>query len=133
MTRSLTPPSLLIYLNVDPKECYYRARKRARDQESGVEDQEFYDYLFKLEKYYINLLDQIKEGDHSWSAGIKLLEVDWNKPITENSIRFLISRICSEIKVQKRNPVNKIAKEKAKIPIIPEEAEYVTTELQENY
>lgn len=134
MTRSLTPPSLLIYLDVDPEECYYRARKRARDQESGVEDQEFYDYLFKLEKYYIRLLEQIKEGTHSWSAGIKVLEIDWNKPITENSIRFLIDRICSEIRVKQREPTLKMSEDQTKISILTqEEVKSTVSELQENY
>lgn len=134
MTRSLTPPSLLIYLDVDPKECYYRARKRARDQESGVEDQEFYDYLFKLEKYYRSLIGQIEEGGHSWSAGIKVLEIDWNKPITENSIRFVIDRICSEIKVKQRDPIIKMNEESVNIPIISQQDdEIVTAESRQNY
>ncbi|MHA2031854.1 MAG: deoxynucleoside kinase [Candidatus Kariarchaeaceae archaeon] len=135
MTRSLTPPSLMIYLDVDPKECYYRARSRARDQEAGVEDQKFYDYLFKLEKYYNKLLDQIDEGDHSWSAGIKVLKVDWNKPITSNSIGFLIDRICSEIKVKRRKPMVNLTEENINAPILPQEELEITstgTQIVEN-
>lgn len=82
MTRTLTPPSVLIYLDATPKVCYERARgetnSRNRESETPMEDDDFYKYLVSLEKYYFRLLEEIRVGDHTWSNGIRVRKLDWN-------------------------------------------------------
>lgn len=99
MVHSLRPPSLMIYLDVPPRECYFRARKRARDQESVVEDQEFLDYLFKLETYYRELLDQLRSGGHAWSSGIEIIEVDWQDDLNEEGIQKVLDLIKKKFNI----------------------------------
>ncbi len=82
MTRTLTPPSLMIYLNASPDVCYKRARgnegSRNRDSETPMVDDDFYRYLVKLEDYYSRLINDIKRGKHTWSNGIQVVVLDWN-------------------------------------------------------
>jgi len=82
MTRTLTPPSVMIFLKATPKVCYERARgntsSRNRDSETPMEDDDFYQYLVKLETYYDRLIEDIKSGAHTWSNGIQVEILDWN-------------------------------------------------------
>ncbi len=82
MTRTLTPPSVMIYLDAKPEVCYQRARgntsSRNRNSETPMKDDDFYKYLIKLEKYYFKLINDIKSGKHTWSNGIQVEILDWN-------------------------------------------------------
>ena len=86
MTRTLTTPSLMIYLDASPDVCFKRARgndnSRNRDAETPMVDDSFYKYLVDLEGYYFDLINEIKDGGNAWSSGIKVVQLDWN----ENSL-----------------------------------------------
>lgn len=74
MTCSLIPPSLMIYLEVDPEVAHERVTKRARDAEAGVG----IDYLRELHRGYLDLLVEIESGEHAWSRGMRTMRIPWN-------------------------------------------------------
>ncbi|MFX0183210.1 MAG: deoxynucleoside kinase [Candidatus Hodarchaeota archaeon] len=83
MTCSLIPPSLLIYLDVEPITAYERVTGRDRSYErAGVP----LEYLKKLQRGYLDLLAEIDSGQHAWSRGIEIKRLPWNadhQPMTE--------------------------------------------------
>lgn len=81
MARTLTPPSLLIYLKATPEKCFERTQKRAREQETKMPTEEFKTYLGRLHLYYEELIEEVKLGGHAWSQGIQVMELDWNADI----------------------------------------------------
>jgi len=74
MMCSLTPPSLLVYLDVDPEVSLERVKTRARDAEVGVD----IEYLTRLRRGYLDLLVEIESGTHHWSRGMEVMRVPWN-------------------------------------------------------
>jgi len=75
MTCSLIPPSLLMYLDVDPTTAMKRVQSRDRSFErAGVP----LDYLEKLHRGYLDLLSEIDSGQHSWSRGVEVMRIPWN-------------------------------------------------------
>lgn len=75
MTCSLYPPSLLLYLDVEPKTAMDRVKERDRSFERGGVPLE---YLIKLHRGYLDLLVEIESGNHTWSRGIEVMRVPWN-------------------------------------------------------
>lgn len=75
MTCSLIPPSLLLYLDVEPEVAMKRVQNRDRTFErAGVP----VEYLEKLHRGYLDLLVEIESGQHSWSRGMEVMRIPWN-------------------------------------------------------
>ncbi|MHA2244072.1 MAG: deoxynucleoside kinase [Candidatus Hodarchaeales archaeon] len=75
MTCSLIPPSLLIYLDVEPLTAMKRVQNRDRSYErAGVPIK----YLEKLQQGYLDLIAEIQSGQHSWSRGMEIMRIPWN-------------------------------------------------------
>lgn len=74
MTCSLIPPSLLIFLDVQPDVALERVRERARSAEVSID----LDYLKKLRKGYLDLMVEIESGEHAWSRGMDVMSLAWN-------------------------------------------------------
>ena len=74
MACSLTPPSLLVFLDVDPRVALERVHARNRSAENGLPLQ----YLQDLQKGYYDLLVEIESGVHAWSRGMRVVKVPWN-------------------------------------------------------
>jgi deoxyadenosine/deoxycytidine kinase len=83
MTNDLRPPSLIIFLDVDPRVAFERVKKRDRAAEkSGVT----LDYLKALNAGYLDMLADIESGRHVWSRGMHVMRWPWNsddEPIDE--------------------------------------------------
>jgi deoxyadenosine/deoxycytidine kinase len=75
MTCSLIPPSLLIFLDVEPETAFERVTGRDRSYERvGVP----LEYLKKLQRGYMDLLVEIESGQHGWSRGMEVKRLPWN-------------------------------------------------------
>jgi deoxyadenosine/deoxycytidine kinase len=74
MTCSLIPPSLLIFLDVEPEVAWERLKARGRKAEDGVPLQ----YLKDLRRGYLDLMVQIESGGHAWSRGMEVMRLPWN-------------------------------------------------------
>jgi deoxyguanosine kinase len=74
MTCSLVPPSLLVFLDVDPKVALARIHGRGRECESAMT----LAYLESLQRGYYDLMVEIESGEHAWSRGIRVSRVPWN-------------------------------------------------------
>ncbi|MHA2226194.1 MAG: deoxynucleoside kinase [Candidatus Hodarchaeales archaeon] len=88
MTCSLIPPTLMIFLDVEPLTAFNRVKNRDRSYErAGVP----IEYQKKLQQGYMDLLAEIDSGQHAWSRGIEVMRIPWNsdhQPI-ENIVQLL--------------------------------------------
>ena len=73
----ITPPDVLIYLDVSPEVAYKRIQSRNREAE--VNDLVPLPYLQHLYSEYRELLYQFYTGFHAWSSKTEVWEVDWNE------------------------------------------------------
>lgn len=73
MARNLLPPTLLIYLDVQPETAYDRMKKRNRNAEVGVP----LDYLKKLREGYQELLHEAETGLMPWSHAVRTARLVW--------------------------------------------------------
>ena len=95
MASDLRPPSLIVFLDVDPRAAFERCQGRARAAEkvheagTGVT----LEYLQSLARGYYDLLAEIESGRHPWSRGMSVLKWPWNvdhqpvEPLLEEIIR----------------------------------------------
>lgn len=74
MARSLLPPTLLIFLDVQPKTAYERMQKRNRSVEAGVS----LGYLVKLRDGYRTLISEAERGLLPWAHAIRTVRVPWD-------------------------------------------------------
>jgi deoxyadenosine/deoxycytidine kinase len=74
MACSLVPPSLLVFLDVEPEVALERVRERARSAEVAVDLK----YLTDLRKGYLDLMAEIESGEHVWSRGMEVRRLPWN-------------------------------------------------------
>lgn len=74
MACSLTAPSLLIFLDVEPDVALERVKVRARGAEVGITLK----YLQDLRKGYLDLMCEVESGVHSWSRGMEVKRIAWN-------------------------------------------------------
>jgi len=95
MACSLTVPSILIFLDVDPEVALERVKTRARGAEVGIDLK----YLNDLRKGYLDLMCEIESGAHPWSKGMEVMRLAWNSDhlptgplIEELAHRFRIQR-----------------------------------------
>lgn len=73
MILGLPTPSLLLYLDVDPKTAYERMTRRARGAESGVSLR----YIVRLHEHYQRMLAEVESGRHPWSRGMIVKRLPW--------------------------------------------------------
>lgn len=74
MACSLIPPSLLIYLDVEPSVALQRVQTRNRGAESDMS----LGYLETLRAGYLDLMVEIESGSHAWSRGMEVMRLAWN-------------------------------------------------------
>ena len=74
MARNLLPPTLLIFLDVQPQTAYDRMKKRNRTAEVGVSLQ----YLIDLREGYQELLKEAETGLMPWSHAIRVSRTCWD-------------------------------------------------------
>jgi len=74
MARTLLPPTLLIFLDIQPSTAYRRMQKRGREAESGVP----LDYLVKLREGYNDLLHEAETGLLPWSHAVRVSRIVWD-------------------------------------------------------
>ena len=73
MARNLLPPTLLIYLDVQPETAYERMKKRNRSAESGVP----LEYLKQLQVGYQELLEEAERGLMPWAHAVRVSRMVW--------------------------------------------------------
>jgi deoxyadenosine/deoxycytidine kinase len=89
---SLLPPSILIFLHVDPRTAFDRVRARNRPAEGAVD----LDYLERLHAGYLEMLAEIRSGVHPWGRGVEIWKVDWNQAGVDGAlIEALRDRVLS--------------------------------------
>jgi deoxyadenosine/deoxycytidine kinase len=71
MARTLLPPTLLCFLDVQPETAYARMCKRARSAEAGVP----LEYLRKLREGYLDLLRDAEHGLLPWAHAIRVVRL----------------------------------------------------------
>jgi deoxyadenosine/deoxycytidine kinase len=74
MCRSLLPPTLLVFLDVQPETAFERMQKRARKAEVGVP----LEYLIKLRDGYQDLLNEAERGLLPWSHAVRVCRIPWD-------------------------------------------------------
>lgn len=74
MTCALVPPSLLIFLDVQPDVAMARVRARNRDVEKELPMR----YLEDLYRGYLDLLTEIQSNRHTWARGMEVMRIPWN-------------------------------------------------------
>lgn len=77
MARSISPPTLLLYLDVQPETAY----KRMQDRHRGVEDGVPLQYLRELRSVYDELLVEIEAGLVPWHHSVKVSRIIWDTEI----------------------------------------------------
>jgi len=73
MARSLLPPTVLIFLDVQPETAYDRMKKRNRAAESGVP----IEYLRDLYHGYKELLQEAERGLMPWAHAVRVAKLIW--------------------------------------------------------
>lgn len=73
MARTLLPPTLLIFLDVQPITAFNRMQRRNRSEESSVP----LDYLVKLRAAYNDLLHEAESGMLPWAHAVRVSRMVW--------------------------------------------------------
>jgi thymidylate kinase len=81
MARTLLPPTLLIFLDVQPETAYDRMKKRNRSAEVGVP----LEYLVSLRKGYQELLQEAERGLMPWAHAIRVSRMVWEPDTTTST------------------------------------------------
>jgi deoxyadenosine/deoxycytidine kinase len=74
MCRTLLPPTLLIFLDVQPQTAFNRMKKRNRSAEAGVP----LEYLIKLHKGYQELLTEAEQCLLPWAHAIRMCRIPFD-------------------------------------------------------
>lgn len=94
MVRSLLPPTLLVFLDVQPLTAFNRMKKRNRDAEAGVP----LEYLVKLREGYQEMLREAKTGMMPWSHAIQVATIVWDPdtatPEEWDAVAQTVSDMC---------------------------------------
>ena len=73
MARNLLPPTLLIFLDVQPETAFERMKKRNRSCESTVP----IEYLRDLRAGYNELLHEAEQGLMPWAHAVRVSRMVW--------------------------------------------------------
>jgi deoxyadenosine/deoxycytidine kinase len=79
--RTIQPPTLLIYLDVQPETAYRRMKSRKRKAESEVPLR----YLKRLHDGYEELLSELKRGLVPWSHSVEVTRIVWDRETLKKS------------------------------------------------
>jgi deoxyadenosine/deoxycytidine kinase len=91
MSCTLRPPSVMIFLDVEPNIALERIKRRARGAEVGIT----IEYLQDLQKGYYDLIAEIETGLAPWSSGMKVVKVPWNVDNQSTEVvTSIISHLC---------------------------------------
>lgn len=74
ISRTLLPPSLLVFLDIQPETAFVRVNKRKRPQEDGLP----LEYLQKLRDGYLDMLAEIKKGLLPWGHSVDVCRIPWD-------------------------------------------------------
>ena len=98
MCRTLLPPTLLVFLDVQPKTAFERMRRRGRGAEAGVP----LDYLVKLRDGYNELLHEAETGLLPWSHAVRVSRIVWDpdtfKPESWDAVAETVKGACRSVK-----------------------------------
>jgi deoxyadenosine/deoxycytidine kinase len=98
MTCALVPPSLLVFLDVQPDVAMARVRARNRIVETDLPMK----YMEDLYRGYLDLLSEIQSGRHTWSRGMEIIRVPWN---TDHlPVQYLIDTLRDKFNLDKSPP-----------------------------
>lgn len=81
MARTLLPPTLLVFLDIQPETAHTRMKKRNRDAEVGVP----LEYLIKLRQGYQDLLMEAERGLLPWAHAVRVCRVPWDPDTVSQS------------------------------------------------
>lgn len=97
MCRSLLPPTLFVFLDVQPQTAYDRMKRRNRSAEAGVP----LDYLTKLRDGYHDLLNEAERGLLPWAHAIRVCRIPWDvdtsAPEQWNAVAQTVKDACKVI------------------------------------
>lgn len=79
MCRTLLPPTLMVFLDIQPGTAYARMQKRNRDAEVGVP----LEYLQKLRRGYQELLSEAEHGLLPWAHAVRICRIPWDPDTIE--------------------------------------------------
>ena len=96
MACSLVPPSLLLFLDVEPDVALERIKERARGAEVGIDIK----YMKDLRKGYLDLMCEIESGEHVWSRGMEVKRLPWN--MDHQPVEPLIQSLRDKYKLAQR-------------------------------
>lgn len=74
MQLMIFPPTILVFLDVDPPTALERIRERDRSVENSLE----LDYLKRLRAKYHKLINNAKSGNYPWSHAVQVLHIPWD-------------------------------------------------------
>lgn len=98
MCRSLLPPTLFIYLDVQPETAFNRMHKRNRSAENGVS----LEYLKQLRTGYQELIKEAEQCLLPWSHAIKVCRIPFDLEIIDDkqwdAMALTIQDACHNIK-----------------------------------
>lgn len=83
MCRTLLPPTLMIFLDIQPETAFERMQRRNREAEVGVP----LDYLKKLRDGYQELLSEAEHGLLPWAHAVRICRIPWD-PDTLNASQW---------------------------------------------
>ena len=83
MARTLLPPTLLVFLDIQPETAFARMQARNRDAEAGVP----LEYLQKLQAGYHELLEEADNGLLPWAHAVRVCRIPWD-PDTVSSAQW---------------------------------------------
>lgn len=79
MCRTLLPPTLMVFLDIQPETAFERMRKRNRDAEAGVP----LEYLRELRDGYQELLQEAEHGLLPWAHAVRVCRIPWDTDTIE--------------------------------------------------
>lgn len=101
MARTLLPPTLLVFLDVQPKTAWERMQQRNRSIESRV----LVEYLEKLRDGYHELLAEAETGLLPWSHAVRVCRVPWDVPtVTKEQWDSVAETVRDACKIRALSP-----------------------------
>lgn len=73
-TNKMKPPSVMLFLDVEPEVAFRRVKERARGAEVGMTLK----YLQDLRDQYLDLMVELQNGDHEWAGKVDIRRIAWN-------------------------------------------------------
>lgn len=111
MKLMIWPPTILLYLEVEPEVALERVRRRETAGGRPYESKISLDYLKRLQDKYESMVAGATRGDWPWGHAVKVLRKDWNADIPPSKITGCDCRECREIREQGLNPIDELANE----------------------